>query len=44
MTKRQKLDGTGSNILYSNVNGLMNKMDEIQTGLCVYEDINVICK
>ena len=43
MTKRQKLDGTGSNILYSNVNGLMNKMDKIRTCLCVYEDINVIC-
>ena len=42
-TKRQKLDGTGGKILYSNVNGLMNKMDEIRTCLCVYEDINVIC-
>ena len=29
MTKRQKLDGTGGCILYSNVNGLINKMDEI---------------
>ena len=37
------LDGIGGNILYSNVNGLMNKMDKIQTCLSVYEDINVIC-
>ena len=34
---------SGGNILYSNVNGLMNNMDEIRTFLCVYEDINVIC-
>ena len=43
MIKRQKLDGTGSYILYSNVNGLINKMDEIRTCLCVYHDINVLC-
>ena len=43
MTKRQKLDGTGGYILYSNVSGLINKMDEIQTCLCVYDDINVLC-
>ena len=42
-TKRQKLDGTGGYILYSNANGLTNKMDEIQTCLCVYDDINVLC-
>ena len=42
-TKRQKLDGTGGYILYSNVNGLINKMDEIRTCLCVYDDINVLC-
>ena len=42
-TKTQKLDGTGGYILYSNVNGLINKMDEIRTCLCVYDDINVLC-
>ena len=42
-TKRQKLDGTGGYILYSNANGIINKMDKIRTCLCVYDDINVLC-